>query len=117
MNRRNVSVGTEKFSRERFSILPQMKSKFCQTDASWLRSKSVAVNTDVDPFFGVWKRRRVRGTYPFVSAAVRETQTEYIPQVDAICQVRLCCDTDLPAVPGQSEKVTTPKSKSEAKQV
>src|SRR5689334_19530291 len=111
MSRRNVCVGTETFSRERFSVLPQTKTKFCQTDASYLQSKSVEVNTDVDPFFGVWKRRRVRGTYPFVSAAVQETQTEYVPQVDASTQDRLCCESPLETHKETDELLTTTETK------
>lgn len=95
MSSKEVAVGTEKFTRERFSVLPEMRSRFCQTDASWLKSRSTAVNTDVDPYFGIWRRRRVRGTYPFVTATSHDSQTETIITRDADVQVRLCCDTDL----------------------
>lgn len=100
----DASVGTDKLFRERFSVLPEMKSKFVQTDASWLRSRSIAVNTDVDPFFGVWRRRRVRGTHPLSgpsatvpSGCSRETQTDVsVPRMkDASAQVNTCCRIDL----------------------
>lgn len=99
----DASVGTDKMFRERFSVLPEMKSKFVQTDASWLRSRSIAVNTDVDPFFGVWRRRRVRGTHPLSgpsapsSGSSRESQTDVsVPRMkDASAQVNICCKIDL----------------------
>ncbi|XP_053204379.1 serine-rich adhesin for platelets-like [Panonychus citri] len=45
---RDASVGTEKFSRERFSALPETRSKHTQTECSWLRNKSKAVSTQDD---------------------------------------------------------------------
>ena len=92
---KNVGVGTEKFSRERFSVLPETRTRSCQTDASWLGSRNAAVNTDVDPYYGVWRKRRVRGTYPFVSATSRDCQTETVVSQDGETQDRLCCDVPL----------------------
>lgn len=46
---RDVAVGTEKFSRERFSILPEIRSRYTQTESTCLRTKSRGVCTDIIP--------------------------------------------------------------------
>ena len=94
--KRDIAVGTEKFSRERFSTLPETKSRSTQTDLCQTRSKSIGISTDDTALENLAiKRQRYRWTRESsLYKPAKQVQTDSVMKKDVAVDIQSFSDSD-----------------------